>query len=221
MIVSVGGVVLSRRAFGEYDRLCTVYTETLGKLPVRFVGVNRPAGKLKALSEPGVWGEYRLHISPRSEFAKGVGGRIIASFPGLREDLARTFDALSCLETLDKLTPERLPAPEKYRLLCATLAAIEESPSAWLPVAFALRVLDLSGVGLRERAPARLAPVWAALHDEEPAALALIPPDPVGCSAARRIVEEHAAAQLGRRLRTAEFHEAWSRRDALLQGVPA
>ena len=70
MILNAHGVVLSRRLLGEYDRLCFVFTESLGKIPVRFVGVSRPAGKLKALSEPAVWAEYRLHVSPRSEFAK-------------------------------------------------------------------------------------------------------------------------------------------------------
>ena len=38
MIVNAPGVVLSRRAFGEYDRLCTVFTEQFGKVPCRFVG---------------------------------------------------------------------------------------------------------------------------------------------------------------------------------------
>ena len=75
MIVNAGGVVLSRRAFGEYDRLCSVFTEQFGKIPTRFIGVNRAKGKMKALSEPGVWGEYRLHLSTRSEFARAIGGR--------------------------------------------------------------------------------------------------------------------------------------------------
>ena len=112
MIVNAGGIVLSRRAFGEYDRLCSIFTEHLGKVPARFVGVNRAKGKMKALSEPGVWGEYRLHLSTRTEFAKAVGGRLIGSFPGWRESLGRTFDALACLEMLDRLTPDHQPSPD-------------------------------------------------------------------------------------------------------------
>lgn len=216
MIVNAGAVVLSRRPHGEYDRLCSLYTEEYGKVPVRFVGVNRPRGKMKALSEPGVWGEHRLHLSARSEFAKGVGGRIIASFPAWRSDLARTFDALACLELLDKTTPDRLPSPEKYRLLCATLVALEESPSRWLVPAFGLRLAEMLGVSLRERAPEAARGVWERLHEEEPAALALVTPDPLVEDAVRRLLDDHFAVQAGRRLRAFEFRDAFA-----LQGAPA
>lgn len=219
MIVNVPGVVLSRRAFGEYDRLCSVFTERFGKIPTRFVGVNRPKGKMKALTEPGVWGEYRLHLSARSEFAKAVGGRLISSFPGWRTDLGRTFDALACLEMVDRLTPDHQPGPEKYRLLCEVLAALDAAPSRWLVPSFGLRLADMLGISLRERAPAPCRVVWAALHDSAPSALADLPVDETAVAAALRRLDEHLAAHAGRRLRAFEF------RDAMIQtapqGVPA
>ena len=75
MILNSSGVVLSRRNAGEADRLTTLFTEDMGKIEVRFIGANKSKAKLKALSEPMMWGEYRLHQSPRSEFAKAIGGR--------------------------------------------------------------------------------------------------------------------------------------------------
>ena len=208
MILNAHGVVLARRPVGEYDRLATVFTEDLGKLTVRFVGVARAASKLKALSEPAVWGEYRLHISPRSEHAKCVGGRIVATFPGVREDLPRITAALYCCELLDKLTAERAPSPEKFRLLCSTLAALESTPSRWLTLAFGLRLLDYAGFGLRERAPRQAAGVWADLHDREPAQLASLKFDREAASEARRLLESHFEAQTGRALKVAEFRES-------------
>ncbi len=208
MILNAHGVVLSRRILGEYDRLSLVFTADLGKIPVRFVGVNRPAAKLKALSEPAVWAEYRLHVSPRSEFARCVGGGLVSTFPGLREDLARTTAALYCCELLDKLTAERSPSREKYRLLCATLAALERSPSRWLSLAFALRLMELAGFGLRERAPAAAASVWEALHGTEPAELAGLAFDFAAAASTRRLLESHFEVQTGRRLKTAEFRES-------------
>ena len=219
MIVNAAGVILSRRPYGEYDRLCTVFTEHLGKVPARFVGVNRAKGKLKALSEPGVWGEYRLHLSPRSEFAKAVGGRLIGSVPGWREDLDRTFDALACLEMLDRLTPDHLPSPDKYRLICAALAALDVSPSGWIVPSFGLRLAEMLGVSLRERAPAQALAVWAALHDTEPAALADLPFDAGAAGAARRLLDEHLAAHAGRRLRAFEFRDEWTKN--VPHGAPA
>lgn len=219
MIMNALGVVLSRRALGEYDRLCAIFTEDLGKVPVRFVGVNRPAGKLKALSEPGVWGEYRLHLSLRSEFAKALGGRLMTSFPGWRDNLAATFDALACCEMLDRLTPDRSPSPEKYRLICSTLAALESRPSPWLVPSFGLRLAEMLGIGLRERPPAVARSIWEALHEEEPAAIAKVALDPAAAEAARRLLDEHFASHAGRRLRAFEFRDAWS--DDGARGVPA
>lgn len=219
MIVNAGAVVLSRRAFGEYDRLCSVFTEHLGKIPARFVGVNRAKGKMKALTEPGVWGEYRLHLSSRSEFAKGVGGRLISSFPGWRTDLARTFDALACLEMLDRLTPDHQPSPEKYALICSALGALDSAPSQWLVPAFGLRLADMLGISLRERAPAPCRSFWEALHDETFPALRARRYDAAAGDAARRLLDEHFAAHAGRRLRAFEFRDEWKKTVPL--GVPA
>lgn len=219
MIVNSSGIILSRRATGEYDRLTTLFTEDLGKLTVRFAGVSRPAGKLKALSEPGAWGEYRLHLSVRTDLAKCVGGRLIATFPATRGDLARMTAMLYCCELLDKLTAERAPSPEKFRLLAATLTALEERPSRWLSLSFGLRLLDLAGFGLREHAPKECMAVWNALHETEPAALADLPFDRTAAMEARHMLEAHFEVQTGKRLKTVEFRE--SLRAARLEGVPA
>lgn len=214
MISNTPGVVLSRRDLGEYDRLAVIFTEAYGKLPVRFTGVNRAAGKLKALSEPAVWGEYRLHVSPRSEFAKALGGRILASFPDLRGDLDRTVAALACCELLERLTVEHDPNPSKHRLLVAFLAALEESPSPWLPLAFGLRLCELAGFSLRERAPSSCASSWARLHEVEPASLVLLDDAPAAREAGERLLREHVAAHTGRPLKAFEFSDS-------LTGVPA
>lgn len=208
MILNAHGVVLARRQVGEYDRLATVFTEDLGKMTVRFVGVARSASKLKALAEPASWGEYRLHVSPRSEHAKCVGGSIVATFPRVREDLPRITAALYCCELLDKLTAERAPSPEKFRLICSTLAALEATPSRWLTLSYGLRLMDYAGFGLREKAPRSAAGVWDALHESEPADLVAIPFDREAASEARRLLESHFEIQTGRPLKVAEFREA-------------
>ncbi|MEK7388517.1 MAG: DNA repair protein RecO [Elusimicrobiota bacterium] len=219
MILNTGAVVLTRRGLGEYDRLCSLFTEDLGRVHVRFVGVNRQAGKLKALSEPGAWGEHRLHLSVRSEFAKAVGGRLISSFPGWRSDLERTFDALACCEMLERLTPERSPSPEKYRLICSVLAAFENHPSRWLLVSFGLRLAEMLGISLRQRAPAAARFVWEALHASEPHALKDVAFHEEAAETASRLLDEHFGAHAGRRLRAFEFRDAYVKVGA--QGVPA
>lgn len=205
-IVNAWGVVLSRRDLGEADRLCTIYTENLGKLPVRFVGVNKPGRKMKALSEPLVWAEYRLYLSPRSDYGKAVGGQLISSFPEAREDLSRMVAALSCCELVERLTAERDPSPEKYRGLSSALALICHGGSAWVPLAFGLQTLALAGHGLRAARPA-YAPegLWLALHDAELGALGELPYERELESRLTELMTSHVEAQTGRALKTKEF----------------
>ncbi|HAM35996.1 MAG TPA: DNA repair protein RecO [Elusimicrobia bacterium] len=195
-------VVLWRRDLGERDRWAWLLTENHGKLSVRFGGVNRPTGKLKALSEPLVWGEYRLCFSARAPAARVIGGRIQSSFPGLRGDLARTLQALSICEMVLRLTPERSPSPEKYRLLCRALCMLDQGPSPWLEAAFGLRLLESAGFGLRDL------PVWPAqrelwrfLHETPLEALGLLPWSEEPAARILQLVYDHVEAHAERPLR--------------------
>ncbi len=206
-IVNAWGVVLSRRDLGEADRISTIYTETLGKVPVRFVGVNKPGRKLKALSEPLVWAEYRLYLSARSEYGKCVGGQLISSFPEARADFDKSVAALGILELVDKLTPDREPSAATYKRLCSALALVCHGGSPWVPVAFGLQLLTIAGHGLRGTAVAgACAPaLWEALHDAELGALADFTYDEAVAARLTDALQNHVEAQLGRALKTREF----------------
>lgn len=188
-IVVTGAVVLARRDHREYDRVCLLYTEEFGKVPVRFIGVNRPRGKLKALSEPMVWGEYRLHLRAGSEHGTALGGGIRSVFPGVRADLECTLRGLEACELADRLTPTWQASAEKYGLLTGCLRTLERaalsrasggpplSPS-WTLAAFGLRMLEAAGVGastLRVSEPNRA--LWDALHAADLDSAAALPED--------------------------------------------
>lgn len=206
MIVNARGVVLSRRNWGEADRLASIYTETLGRVTARFVGVNKPGRKLKALSEPLVWGEYRLHLNPAHAGAKAIGGELLSSWPLLREDLSRTVAALSCCELLSALTPERAPNAGKYRLVVSALAAIEKGPSPWLEAAYGLRLLELSGFGLSEKMfPPEQRANLRRLQETEFDDLGTSRGQTQGAANFRDIVWSHAESQAGRPLKCAGF----------------
>lgn len=180
------GVVLRRGLQGENDRLCVLYTADYGKLPVRFPGVNRPRGKLKALSEPLVLGEYRLHMragGPASPAAVlCVGGALTTAFPRLRSDLGRLLRGLELCEMVDRLTPVGAPNAEKFSLLCSALDELERSstPSAaaWVCAAFALRLLREAGFGVTELPVSpRRRPLWERLHHADLAEVARLGED--------------------------------------------
>jgi DNA repair protein RecO (recombination protein O) len=210
MIFNEWGVALWRRDVGEFDRLVVLLTERHGALPVRFGGVNRPAGKLKALSEPLVWGEYRLCLGPRSTTARVIGGRIESCFPGLRQDLSLTLQALGLCEMALRLVPESAASPEKYHLLCGALRALEAQPGPWVEIAFGLQLLEHSGWSLRELpVPPAERGLWRELHDTPIAEVFGLS----GCeSSARRfrqLVCDHIEARAERPLRCRDLASRW------------
>lgn len=210
MIVNALGVVLERRDWREADRLCFLYTEVFGKIAVRFTGVQRPGRKLKALSEPLAWGEFRLHLSPRSETAKAVGGQLLTVFPRIREDLGRTVVALRLLESLSNMTVSRSPNPAKYHLLCEALSALERGAGPWLEAAYGLRLLGFSGYG--PSPPAGFSPgLWRVLREAPFGALAEVPADPEAEGALRGYVMDQIEAHAGRALRSRDFAGRLSR----------
>lgn len=206
-IVNAWGIVLSRRNHGESDRLCTLYTENLGKIPVRFAGVNKAGRKLKALSEPFVWAEYRLYVSSRSDYGKAIGGQLIASFPGIRADFMRTVAALGCCELLESMTPDRAPNPDEYRLICATLQGLESGESAWAPVSFGLRLLGLAGLGVEKEATVEEPSLWARLHAGDLSGLAF---DSAAAARIGEVVRHHVENHTGRLLKSREFARSLS-----------
>jgi len=211
VIHNLDAVVLWRRSAGEYDRRVLLLTERHGLLSVRFGGVDRPAGKLKALSEPLVWGEYRLCFSARSQTVRAAGGRIRSCFPSLRADLARTLTALALCELALRLCAERAPCPDKYRLLCRALCLLDQGGVAarsapWLEAAFGLQLLAAAGWSLSDLpVPPPERALWRALHESDLEDLADLPWEAAAGRRFLQLVREHVEAHAQRPLRASDM----------------
>ncbi len=202
MILNDRGIVLWRRNVGEFDRVAALLTENHGRLFVRFGGVNRPAGKLKALSEPMTSAEYRLCFSPRSDSVRVIGGRLESVFCGIRADLARTLQALSCCEMAMRLVPERAAGPDKYQLLACALQALDAGESPWIEAAFGLKLLEACGYALRELpVPPSERELWRALHDVPLDRLVGLPCPAPAVRRFLRVVQDHVEAHGQKALR--------------------
>lgn len=181
-IVVTPAVVLSRRPFREADRISFLFTEDFGRIPVRYISVDRQRGKLRALSEPLTWGQHRLHVRDGAEFSTAAGGALITTFPRLREDLSLTLRGLEACEVLTLLTPLWKPAPRKYELITSCLLALEAaSPdvASWIVVAFTLQLLEAAGFGVgHRRVSEQNRELWERLHSSDLTALADLPSDP-------------------------------------------
>lgn len=178
----VDAVILRRREHRETDRLVIAYTDAFGKVPIRFGGVNRLEGKLKAVSEPMVRAELRLYVRHGSEFATATGGSLISIFPQVRKELEATLRGLEVCELLDRLTPVWKPNIEKLELagdfLEAMNGAVGTPGVGWLSSAFALRLFESAGFGLSaKRVSDENRVLWQLLHRGKLSDIAGLPAD--------------------------------------------
>lgn len=206
MIFCDYGIVLRSRPLRENDRIVTVFTKGHGKLEVNFKSVRRVSGKLKALSEPITWGDYRFYLRGGSNFPVCTGGATLSVFPGLRTGRDRIFMAFHFCEVINKLTPAAQPSVEKYELLLSTLRALDERPpSVWMRFAFILRAMEFAGYGLRETSLGLDSHFWEAMHSGSWPEVAELKEDRHAGDMLEGLINKFFSEQLGITLNTAQF----------------
>ena len=206
MIFCDYGIVLRSRPLRENDRIVTIFTKGRGKLEVNFKSVRRASGKLKALSEPVTWGDYRFYLRGGSNFPVCTGGATLSVFSGLRAERDRIFMAFHFCEIINKLTPAAQPSAEKYELLLAALKALDVRPfSHWMRFAFILRAMELAGYGLKETSLGLDSHFWEALHSGSWPEVAELKKDRHAGDMLEGLVSKFFDEQLGVKLNTTQF----------------
>ncbi|MCG2724835.1 MAG: DNA repair protein RecO [Elusimicrobia bacterium] len=159
-------IVLKNTQLRENDRIATVYTRLHGKLDIVFKSVRVSKGKLKALSEVFVWGDYRLFLKNERNIPICTGGEILSVFPSIRADIKKMFLVFYFCEIISRLTPFNQPNEEKYSLLLSALKDLESNKkiSVWMRPAFALRFMELAGSGFEKTAVGIDSRIWKVLH---------------------------------------------------------
>lgn len=167
MIFTDTGIVLFRQDFREADRIAALYTLEHGRINLRFPGVNRAKGKLKALSEPFACAAYRVYVRGGSALGTVTGGKLESVFPSVRRSLKRQTLAMHCCELIMRLTPQRQPSPGKYRLLLQALTELEYAdPTPAFAPAFTLRLMEQAGFGLDRPVLQISSEFWRRMHED-------------------------------------------------------
>ena len=227
MIFCDYGIVLWRRPLRENDRIVTVFTRDRGKLEVNFKSVRLSRGKLRALSEPVSWGDYRFYLKNGSNFPVCTGGSSLSVFPGLRLDTGRLFTALYFCEVVNKITPSHQPSPGKYELLLGALqyldlggsydakepglasmsAAAEKGRgiSPWMRRAFTLRALETAGFGFKYSSVGLDSRLWETLHDAAWSEVHVLEAQPQALDYLDNLLKRFFSEQLNQNLKTLEF----------------
>ena len=139
-------IILSRRDFGESDRLLTLITPARGKIRAIAKGARKPSAKLSghvelfARSDCLIYKGRNLYLLTQAE--------LLEPYLGLREDLERGAYANYVAELLDRFTAdeEEEAGGELFARLHQTLARIAGAEDPRLAARFfELQLLDLAG----------------------------------------------------------------------------
>ena len=99
----------------EADRLITVLTPELGKLPVTVRGARKIKSRLGGHLD--VFNHVSLTLALGHRFDVVTGAESLESFGALKSDLDRMATGLYLLELTDALLPEAAAHPAAYALL--------------------------------------------------------------------------------------------------------
>lgn len=138
-------IVLSRRDFGESDRLLKLFTPDYGKISAVAKGARKPKSKVGGHIELFARSDVLIHKGRSLDIL--VQAELIDPYLGLREDLRRAAYANYAAELLDRFTAdEDVAQAELFALLHQSLRRIAEAADPRLAARFyELHLLDLAG----------------------------------------------------------------------------
>ena len=139
------GLILRETETKETDKILTVLTAEMGKIPVIARGARRKNSRLAAACQLFAWSEMTLYKRGNWYYLDSADPEEL--FAGLQKDLVRFALAAYLAELTEFVTGEENPAPELLRLLLNglyALAKLDKDPALVKP-AFTFRLLALAG----------------------------------------------------------------------------
>jgi DNA repair protein RecO (recombination protein O) len=145
MLQKYEGIVIRSTAYGETNKIVTIYTREHGKVGVMARGAKKPNSRLSAITQLFSYGYYL--IQQGSGLGNMQQGESISSMRTIREDIILTAYASYVLELTDKCTDEKKPNPYLFELLLQTLTYMnEEYDSDILIHIFEMKMLNSLGL---------------------------------------------------------------------------
>lgn len=137
------GVVLRTIKLGETDRIVTIFTQGHGKIRAVAKGVRKPGSRFGSRLEPTSHVALQCYQGRELDVVTQV--ETIDLLRPLREGYSVLTHAISMLEAVDQVTPERERNPALYRLLTGALRTLAVTPSPVVTPAFFWKLLSLEG----------------------------------------------------------------------------
>lgn len=122
------GVVLSRKNFGEADRVITIFTKNNGKVSFVAKGIRNIKSRKKGHLE--VFSNIKLSSVTGNGMDIITEAYTIHNFGRIRQDLKKTAVAYYLLETIHKITHDTEKNHELYTLLVDALKKLDSDERA-------------------------------------------------------------------------------------------
>jgi len=144
MYISTECVVLSRKNFGEADRLLSIYTKDFGKISAIAKGIRRPTSRKAGHLEPGTWCRVFLAKGKNIDLLTEV---IVVKAYGIENFTeAKAAKVYHFLELVDLLTVQNQKNTQVFNLLVKFLASCEgQGNFSHLSSVFKIKLLKTLG----------------------------------------------------------------------------
>lgn len=138
------GVVLRTVKLGEADRIVTLFTQVNGRVRAVAKGVRRSGSRFGGRLEPTSHVAVQLYRGRELDVVTQV--ETVDAFRALREHYGALTHAVSMLEAVDAVSPERERNAPLYAMLHGALRTLSTRPSPLVAPAFFWKLLALEGV---------------------------------------------------------------------------
>ncbi len=142
--IKVKGIVIRQVPYGDYDKMLTVLTESLGKISVSAKGVRSMKSKNRASSEILCYGEFVLS-SPRGDVYTLKSAECIESFFHLREDVIKLALGIYMADLSGHLSSNDMGMSLKILLNSLYMLTKDEADIFLLKAIFDLKILKEAG----------------------------------------------------------------------------
>jgi DNA repair protein RecO (recombination protein O) len=137
-------VVVRTHKLGEADRIVVLLTAEHGKVRAIAKGVRKTKSRFGGRLEPLTHVSLLLYQGRELDIVSQA--ETIDPTRPLMDDLDRLTQGLALLEAVDRLTPDREPVPDLYRMLVGALRTLATRPSELVVPAFFWKVLASEGL---------------------------------------------------------------------------
>lgn len=144
-LVNLAGMVLKSSPVGEYDRRLVILTRERGKITAFARGAKRPGSTLMAMSQPFVFGNFRLYEGRHSYSL--ASAEVKNYFTEIAGEMEAACYGSYFLEFADYYGRENVDGTELLLLLYQSLRALLKPalPNALVLLVFELRAMAANG----------------------------------------------------------------------------